>query len=88
MYYHRSVYTLLIVVFTHVIDDITRPVANAGPAKAAALAEETAPVPPKGLMEWNGRDIIWLDIQVREREVENFWKRFLRTLSLSSCIVF
>ena len=42
--------------FTGVIDGITSPIANTGPASTPAAAEETALVPPGGLMEWNGRD--------------------------------
>ena len=42
--------------FTSVIDGTTGPNANAGHAAAQAPAEETAPVPPGGLIEWNRRD--------------------------------
>ena len=34
------------------------PIANAGPAATPAAAEETALVPPGGLIEWNGWDTI------------------------------
>ncbi|KAJ8633965.1 hypothetical protein MRB53_027301 [Persea americana] len=36
----------------------TGPIVNAGPAATPAAAEETALVPPGGLIEWNGRDTI------------------------------
>ena len=48
-----------IVVFTSIIDGITSPIANIDPATALAAVEETALIPPRGLAEWNGRDIIW-----------------------------
>ena len=44
--------------FTSVIDGITYPIANVDPAVASAAAEETAPVPLRGLIEWNRRDTI------------------------------
>ena len=44
--------------FISVIDSITEPIANAGPARTPAAAEETALVPPGVLMEWNGQDTI------------------------------
>ena len=42
--------------FISVIDGITGPIAHVGPAAAPATAEETAPIPPGELIEWNGRD--------------------------------
>ena len=44
--------------FISIIDGITGPIANAGPAVTPAAAVETAPVPLGGLIEWNGRDTI------------------------------
>ena len=44
--------------FTGVIDGITGLIANAGLTAPTEVAEETAPVPPRGLIEWNSRDTI------------------------------
>ena len=51
MYYYRSVYTLWNRRVHSVIDDITGPVARAGPAEAALPAEEANQIPPGGLIE-------------------------------------
>ena len=48
-----------IVVFTSVIVRIIGTIANAGPVAALAPVEEAIPIPPGGLAEWNGQDIIW-----------------------------
>ena len=44
--------------FISVIDGITGPIAHAGPAAAPAAVEEIVAVPPRGLIEWDGRNII------------------------------
>ena len=44
--------------FISIIDDITGPIATAGPAATPARAEETAKVPPGGMIEWDGRGTI------------------------------
>ena len=53
MYYHIFVYTLLNHRVHSVIDDITGPVARAGIAEAAPLAEEANQIPSRGLIEWS-----------------------------------
>ena len=44
--------------FTSFIDGITGSIINVGPAETPAAAEKTAPVPPGGLIEWDGRNIV------------------------------
>ena len=44
--------------FISVIDGITSQIAHASPIVAMDATEETAPVPPGGLNEWNGHDTI------------------------------
>ena len=57
--------------FISVIDGITGPIAHAGPAAAPTVAEETAPVPPGGLIEWDGQNTIWYGYSSARMDYKN-----------------
>ena len=66
------------VVFISVIDGITGPIAHADPAAALAAEEETAPVPPGGLIEWDSQNTIWDGYLSAQVDYGCFGKFFLR----------